>query len=186
MAATPSVIIEKTIPWRGGTRTYTNRYHFNGGTPSDNAHWITLFDNIVTAEKAMHSASATITAARGYAAGSDVPVASKSYATVGTCVTTGGQWVPGEVAGLVRYSTPARTSKNHPIYLFNYYHLVFAISTTGDLWLVTQKTAANTYGAAWVAGFSDGTNTYVRAGPNGVTAGAALAETNLTHRDFPR
>jgi hypothetical protein len=49
-----------------------------------------------------------------------------------------------------------------------------------------QLSAIGTYGNAWITGFSDGTITAVRAGPNGVTASGALAETYITHRDFPR
>jgi hypothetical protein len=74
-----------------------------------------------------------------------------------------------------------------PIYLFNYYHGVYIDSVLGvDNWAATQLAAAQTYANAWIAGFSDGTTSYNRAGPNGATATAALAETLLTHRDFPR
>lgn len=186
MAATPSVKIIKTFTFKGQIRRYSNRYHFNGGTPADDTHWHTLFDNIVAAEKAMLTGDETIVEAIGYAAGSDVPVSSKTYSTAGTLSSSSSLPAAGEVAGMIRYSTAARTSKNHPVYLFNYYHGVrISAISGGDGWYTTQHAAAGTYAAAWIAGFSDGTNTYVRAGPNGAAATGYYIDTYLTHRDFP-
>jgi hypothetical protein len=188
VAATPSVRVVKSFLFKGGTRLYSNRYHFNGGTPADATHWHTLMDNIVNAEKAALYANSTIVECLGYAAGSDVPVATKVYSTAGTHTGTGGNEAPGECAALVRYSTAARTTKNHPIYLFNYYHNAL-LTTSGasgqDKLLASQATSFATYASSWISGFSDGTITAVRASPNGAAATGSIVEEWLTHRDFP-
>jgi hypothetical protein len=143
-------------------------------------------DAITAAEKAIIPATHTIVNAIGYAASSDVPVASKVYSIAGTHALAGVA-APGECAGLVRFSTAARTTKNHPIYLFNYFHGVDSDTTGGDEDLVTttQKTAYSTYAGDWISGFSDGVNTYTRAGPNGQAALGSVVEEYITHRDFP-
>lgn len=192
MAATASIRVVKQFTYRGALREWSNRYHFTNGAPSDNAHWTTLSDAIVTAEKAVYASLAnggsTIVRTVGYDAGSEVPVFTKTYATAGTLATGGITAAPGDAAGLIRYSTASRTSKNHPLYLFNYVHSAFATVTgaSSDTWYVTQKTAAGVYAAAWVTGFSDGTTNHVRSGPNGDVATGHLESVNLTHRDLPR
>lgn len=188
MAATPSVKVLKSFNFKGGNRVWSNRYHFNGGTPADATHWHTLMDAVVAAEHPCLSEAVTIIECVGYAAGSDVPVASKTYSTAGTVTgATGSAQAPGEVVGLVRYATNARTTKNHPIYLFNYYHGVFFHNGAGtqDNLDANVKTAFATYAGDWISGFSDGSITAVRASPNGAAATGAIVEEYVTHRDFP-
>lgn len=187
MAATPSVKITKSLTWRGAAKLFTNRYHFTGGVPASTAAWLSFFDAITAAEKLLWGSTVTITKAEGYAAGSDIPVASKTYSLAGTG-TPGGAAQERQVALLARWTTDAVTSRNHPVYLFSYYHGA-NMSTVGghsDEPDGTQKGAVTTYATAWVTGFSDGTTTHKRAGPNGAVALTGACETYLTHRDFPR
>jgi hypothetical protein len=190
MADTGSVRIVKAFTFRGGLRNFSNRYGIGTNTPADNAHWTTLCDAVVAAEKLIYAppsgGGAQIIEAVGYAAGSDTPVFSKTYAVDGTGVFTFGNGVPGDCALLVRYSTPDRTTKNHPVYLFNYYHAMLAHTDalSPDLPHADQHAALVTYAAAWIAGFSDGTVTYHRAAPGGSLATAALVPAFFTHRDL--
>src|SRR5215471_12348942 len=122
MAATPSIKLTKSFTYRGVTRHFSNRYHFVGGTPPDFSHWHALAAAIILVEKACYSTGPVITGATGYAAGSEVPVYTETFSTGGTLSGTGSIDPPGDCAVCVRYTTTARSSKNHPIYLYNYYH----------------------------------------------------------------
>jgi hypothetical protein len=125
--------------------------------------------------------------ATGFSAGSEVPVFSKTYTQNGTWTGLALVLCPGEVAALVRWNTAARSSKNHPIYCFNYFHGVGMVgSGSEDLLQVAQKTLFETYATNWITGFSDGTNTYVRATPRGAGATSRVVSPYLTHRDFPK
>ena len=186
MATVPSLRVVKTFQFKGGNREWSNRYHFTGGVPADATHWTTLSDNVVNAEKAILGGHHQITATWGYLAGSDVPVFNKTYTTTGTHVK-GGQYAPGEVCAIERWSTNSRSTKNHPIYLFSYYHSpdIFTGTNQEDSLYSTLATAMDTYAAAWVTGFSDGAITAKRSSPRGATATGAHTGEYVTHRDFP-
>jgi len=106
----PSIKVTKSFPFKGGTREYSNRYHFLGGTPADSAHWKALMDSVVSVEITFISAEAHVESVTGYAAGSDVPVHNELYHTAGV-LSPGGSVAkaPGEVAALLRYATNRRT-----------------------------------------------------------------------------
>lgn len=176
--------------YKGVARTWSNRYHFTGGAPADATKWLALANAVTTAEKAIYQPSTgfTITGAVGYDAGSEIPVYTGAYALAATGAFAGWTKSPGDAAALIRYATNSRTVKNHPLYLFNYYHQVGndGSVTNSDVLLALQRTAMATYAANWMSGFSDGSVTHQRCGPHGQTAAGALVATYLTHRDFPR
>jgi hypothetical protein len=185
LAASASIKVVKSFSFKGATRLWSNRYHFTNSAPTDSTHWTTLSDAIVTAEKAILLAANTIVQTYGYAAGSEVPVFAKTYSTAGTLADGGAAHTPGECAALIRYATATRTAKNHPKYLYNYYHGLIAYAPPNqDTLASTHVTPMNTYAGLWVTGFSDGTTNHVRCGPNGDVATGYLVETKITHRDF--
>lgn len=187
MAATQaSIKVIKQFTYRGATRQWSNRIYLNNTSIDTQAHFNTLSDAIVTAEKAIYDSGTTIIGTAYYAPGSDVAVWTRSYSTAGTGIFGAGARAPGDAAALIRYTTSQRTSKNHPLYLFNYYHGVVTVGGGGDTILAAQATAYGTYANAWVSGFSDGVTTYKKAGPRGAVATGYVVETYITHRDFPR
>jgi hypothetical protein len=160
--------------------------------PPDSGHWTTLANAIVAAEKAIYPSEANggakIVGVVGYAPGSEIPVFNLTYTTDGTLSAAGFAPCPGDVAALVRYSTPDRSTKNHPIYCFNYYHGVGTSGGAGsqDTLLASQRTAMQTYASAWITGFSDGTTTFKRSRPSGDLVTGSLVASMVTHRDLPR
>jgi hypothetical protein len=191
MAATGSVRIVKSFMYRGAIRNFSNRYAIGVNVPPDDAHWTTLCDNITAAEKLIFNApgvgGATILEAVGYAPGSEVPVFSKNYTLAGAANFITATQTAGDVAALIRYSTPDRSSKNHPVYCFNYYHAMCALagSTGGDSLNAAQRTALQTYAANWISGFSDGVTTFHRSRPTGDLCTGYVVPAMFTHRDLP-
>jgi hypothetical protein len=184
MADAASIKIVKTVPFNGGTQRWSNRYHFDGVLPPDSATWTVFADAIKDLEKVMYPTFISIVEAVGYGPGSDVPVFSKSYSQAGTG-SYSGHLQAAEVAALVKYTTAKRSTKNHPVYLFNYYHGVYmdgsAALGTVD---ATEASFLEAYADAWEAGISDGSHTHHRTGPDGTVAIEGTVETYLTHRDF--
>lgn len=188
-----SIVITKSMPYRGAGREFGNRYHFEGALPTDAAAWAAFADLIVAAEKQLYKDDFSIVRAVGYDAGSASStnphgdsVFSKTYTTAGTYAPSGGEHrAPGDCAALIRWSTAARSSRNHPVYLMNYYHGVYADSGTVDGVAALQLAAYQDYGDAWVTGFMcDGTDRE-RCGPRGAAATRCDADPVIRHRDFP-
>lgn len=189
-----SIVIIKSTPYRGTSRTFSNRYHFEGDVPPDNAAWTTFADAIVAAEKTIYDSTTEIVEAIGNDAASASPtnphgnaVFSKVYTTAGTWSgASGAIWQPGDAAAYLRYSTPARSKKNHPVYLSNYFHGVWGSPGNPDEVSGPQRTAIEAYAADWLAGFNDGAEDHVRCGPHGAVALVATVDLYVRHRDFPQ
>lgn len=176
------------MPFKGGSRTWSNRYFFENGAPSGDTRWHTLMDNVVAAEAPIYTGGITIIECWGYDAGSEVPVSEKAYSTGGSFIQgSNSQRAHGEAAALVRYSTAKRSSKNHPVYLFNYYHWICTKTDTTDRETLTsgQAAAISTYVNHWLSGFTDGSQLHRRCGPDGTLALGVAVEEFATHRDFP-
>lgn len=187
MAPAPSIRVIKSMTYKGGTKLWSNRYHVTGPDFSGTTEFNTFADAVTADEKASLLPAITIVEVVGYNAGSDIPAFTKTYSLAGTYAAGGSEKAgPGDSAALMRYSTTQRSVKNHPIYLFNYYHRPpIDVTGSGDTMTTTYKNQLGSYGTNWIAGYSDGDQVRKRCGPNGAVAQSKLVETYITHRDFP-
>lgn len=188
MALKPSVKTVFTMPYRGVTQTWSNRYHFDGVVPAGDADWIDLFSQLSTWHRAIIPAGGVLHELVGYLAGSEVPVFSDAVDLAGNAeYGVNDIPCPGDVAALVRFSTTQRTSKNHPIYLFKYIHQAMHQVGSPDTISVNMKSVLDTVMQKWVDGtFTIGGTSVFYCGPNGAVAQTRTTETYLTHRDFRR
>jgi hypothetical protein len=188
-----SIVIKSEGDYRGGTRQWSNRYHFEGALPSSPAAWEAFADLIVAQQKTCFVAFLHIVEAVGYDAGSASStnphgnaVWVKSYSAAGTFSPAGtDNPAPGDCAALVRYTTPARTTRNHPVYLFNYYHNAYAETSDADALAADQKTLLEAYADHWVSGFLCEGSVRERCGPRGAVATGRRVDPYVRHRDFP-
>lgn len=190
MAATPRLVVYYTAHgYNGGSKTVSCSFHFNGGMPADNAHFVTFSDAVVADLRSCMSVGEAVVETKCYPAGSNIAAFTKSYAgATGSISNAGKTQAPAFCCAVIRWATAARTSKNHPIYLFNYFHGVFMngqLPPDNDVVESSQLSALQAFAQTWWnTGYSDGTNTYTRAGPNGASAVSRTVDSNITDHDL--
>lgn len=186
----PSIVIVKAFMYRGQVEEFSNKYHFDGGDPANDAAWAALWDSFITKEKPSQGQNVYHVAALGYNAGNEHAVWTNRVAygistLHGTFApATGEDAVPGDVAAWIRWKTSARTSLGKPIYLRKYMHGVSVDATDADKLSPTQRALMVTF----AGGLTDGTLPSGRkiCGPQGAAAGEVGVSLYLTTRTLKR
>lgn len=188
MSTYPSMQIEKHFTYRGAQETFVNRYHFHGGTPADIDAWTTLVHAVADAEKLIFSQHVTYSRAVCYANDEDPSLHAITLTQVGDFTPGTIVFAPGDSAFRIRWWTPKRDSKAHPVYKQSYYHdVALSAATGGDAIWGGQITRAQTFGAAWVTGFTDGgSNTYTLCLPDGTLCSEPFVYGNAGRRKLKR
>ncbi len=178
--------ITYSFSWRSGTRTWSQLWHWNGPSWASQAQFDTFTTNFWNDIKTGIPARVTAVSTTAYNAGSFLPVYTHSLAAAGTYTDTTNPQAPGEACMLWRFTTDARTTKNHPIYLFKWFHgmQTDGLTAPDTLRAGIQSTNAS-HLATILAGISDGTNTRFYTGPFGAVAQTGTVNTLLHMREFP-
>jgi len=183
----PSVKVVYSMPYKAGTKQWSQRFHFNGAIPASDAEWSALMVEIAPDAEYIISTNGSLVEMIGYLAGSDVPVYTHAFGVAGLFDGSGDNVAcPGDVAALTRFTTDARTSKNHPIYLFKYSHQAYHQPGERDNCSNDMITRLNGYYLKWINGSYSVAGTPIDyCGPYGAVGLTRNTETYLTHRDFP-
>lgn len=185
MPDTPSIVINKVMPYRGQQEVWSNKYHFSGTTPSTDAEWNALALAIWGSEEGIVGPTTKYCGYLGYQAGNNFAVSIKDLIADGSNLPTGsGQTAvstAGDQAVWVRWRTPDRNDRGQAIYLRKYFH---GVGVSGDSLSSGVQTALAAHGAKMTSGTLPGS---VRiCGPQGAVAGAVKISPYVTTRTLKR
>lgn len=173
-------------PYRSGTKEWSQLWHFTGGSWQDSAHFVALYNALKAQLQGLLPSRTTFVEAVGYNPGSFVPVFTHTDGANGSSSVAGVPFAPLEAAMLARFSTTQRSTKNHPIYLYKWFHGIWtAGTTTPDQPPAGAISNMNSNLTTILAGLSDGTLTRDYCGPRGAVAQSRLVLPDLHMREFP-
>jgi hypothetical protein len=176
--------ISKSFTYQGAGREWSNTHPFHESAPSVYGDWEDFADAVVALERTILQNDVTITTVKGYDGASDHPVFTKTYGVVGTLSVSGASNAPRDCAGIIRWSTADRDSRNHPIYGYAYVHGVADYDSGSGHpagWMYEpQTTALETYANDWVVGI----NGFHRTTLGGSICIDSYVDPWIRHRDF--
>lgn len=190
MPDTPSITIIKRFTYRGQPEEWSNKYHFSGTTPVNDAAWKTLADAIIAEERKFIAPTTNFVRAYGYNAGSNFANYSVDYTVApntsltGSMVMTGSQPSPGDAASCVRWWTGVRTEKGKKVYCWKYFHDARLLSGDTDTLWTTQRTLLTTFAAKIIDGTLPGSFRYC--GPQGAVLETPFVLPYVTTRTLKR
>jgi len=175
-----------SFSWRGSTHVWSQLWHVTGGSWQDQTHFNSFSDALWNEVKTITCARVTLVETVAYNPGSFLPVYTKTYGSAGTYTDTSNPQAGGEDCMLWKFTTDQRTTKNHPIYLYKWFHGTQTDGATSpdSLRNGIHSTAGGVISDI-VAGLSDGTLTRKYCGPYGAVAQSGTCNALLHNREFP-
>lgn len=191
MPDTDSIVIAKSINYRGAPEIYTNKYHLEGTTPTTLAEARTLLRAIWSSERGALGANTKLTGGSFYVAGNEAArfmfdatnMGGTTAENSGGITSNTGEGTPGDAAVWVRWGTTERNSKNKPIYLRKYFH-GFPTEADGDIPAAAVRAALAAHGAKMYDGTLPGGMKVC--GPQGADAVSHAVAQFVTTRTLKR
>jgi hypothetical protein len=161
-----SLLCKYTIPFEDGTTQTSNRFYLTTPSgpqsPANDGQWDTLAINFSDDFLGILGPWATLDQIVGYDIGDDVGVKVYDYGSAGTHNPTPSRpALPAQCCSLMKWTTDERTSRNHPIYLWNYVHAQGYYEPDPEK--VAAQDALHDFGEKLTlsgSGFSDGVHTW--------------------------
>lgn len=186
---THSITLIKSFQYRSVPEEFSNRYHFTGTAPADEAAWTAIAQALGELEMAVFSSDVSLVRAYGYASDGTDAVATIDFTAAplsplaGTAGPIGVQ-APGDSAMVCRWRTARVNSKGKPIYLRKYFHAVGRDTGDPDSVNATQLTSLQAFAENVLTAWTP--TDAVLAGPDGVTPTNPVALTYITTRTLKR
>ncbi len=190
----PGVVMVYSFQYRGQPEEWSQKYHFTGSAPSDDAGWVSLIESLRDIVKEALTDRVTIVRAYGYhdtAPGHDADYVYEASdhggAVAGLIDTSTAIVAPGDAAAWVRWKTSRTNTHGKPIYLRKYFHGCILSGSADD----TQDSLAAAYKSQLETFATDVQSSLLSwpglAGPNGdETFLASSASTYVTTRTLER
>lgn len=189
MADVPSITLIQTFTYRDVPEEFSNRYHFTGEPPADDAGWTTLVSSLATIVASVFSSNVHIVRAYGYLSDTTDAVATVDFTVTPHSPIAGtagpvGTMAPGDDAMTLRWDTGRKNSRGKTIYLRKYYHGVGMDTSDSDKVNSAQLDNLQAAGASLIADW--GSSSSKLCGPDGVTPTLPHASPWITTRTLKR
>lgn len=189
MPDTDSITIVQKFSYRGAPEEFSNTYHLDGTTPTDDAGWKDVADDLIALLAPLFGGDVKFVRAYGYEAGNDHAVSVIDYATLGdlpegSFSPGSAKKAPGDAAMTCRWWTGATNSRGKKIYLRKYFHDVYMDVSDADKVYSGQLTALQTFADALLNDPISGD--LVLVGPQGANVVNADASQWITTRTLKR
>jgi hypothetical protein len=143
--AKPAIVIVQSFMYRGAPEEFSNKYHFLGPAPGDDASWKALADSLIAQLRVFNSASIKYVRAYGYTDGDNPSVWGHDYEQPGPppvgsmTPPSDGDPVAGDQAAFIKWPTTKRNSRGKIVYARKYFHGIAGHSTNADEVNSSQK-----------------------------------------------
>jgi hypothetical protein len=184
------MVVVQSFTYRDEAEEFSNKYHFAGPAPGDDASWKALADALIGHLRPMFTPVVTFVRAYGYNDGDHPSVWGHDYTIPGPPLA--GNWggdaqaqkPAGDQAAFIRWPTTKRNSRGKIVYARKYFHDMYVGLTTPDRVSASQYALMQTFANACIDGSIS--SVFHLCLPDGTPALAGGPDTWITTRTLKR